>query len=109
MIELNRIERAIQTVALLIQETGEIYWPILERLELERDLRQSRQIRLSKYLALSQKTLPPKGQGLSRSGLHAPGTRPFHSVRDPGDGRTDPGGYGHLRQPRSSGLRMHDG
>ena len=30
MIELNRIERAIQTVALLIQETGEMYWPILE-------------------------------------------------------------------------------
>ena len=67
MIELNRIERAIQTVALLIQETGEMYWPILERLELERDLRQSRQIRLSNYLASSQKTLPPRGRGLSRS------------------------------------------
>ncbi len=109
MIELNRIERAIQTVALLIQETGEMYWPILERLELERDLRQSRQIRLSNYLASSQKTLPPRGRGLSRPGPNVQGTRPSHSVRDPGDGRTGPGGYGHLRQLRSCDLRTHDG
>lgn len=44
------IERAIRTVASLIDRFGEAYWPILERLEQELESRRSRAARLQRYL-----------------------------------------------------------
>ena len=49
-IDIERIERAIKKLAVLIDETGEDFWPILERLEIERDKILSRKERLVRYL-----------------------------------------------------------
>ncbi|WP_084398362.1 hypothetical protein [Henriciella aquimarina] len=49
-IDIERIERAIKKLAVLIDETGEDFWPILERLEAERDKILSRKQRLERYL-----------------------------------------------------------
>ncbi|OZB19103.1 MAG: hypothetical protein B7X53_01120 [Hyphomonas sp. 34-62-18] len=51
-VSIERIENAIRIVAVLIQKSGnEAYWPILERLEAERDALLSRQTRLARYLS----------------------------------------------------------
>ncbi|WP_133162128.1 hypothetical protein [Hyphococcus luteus] len=52
-VKLVRLERAIEKVAILIDQTGEDFWPILERLEAERDALISREVRLAKYLSQS--------------------------------------------------------
>ncbi|MEO0751555.1 MAG: hypothetical protein AAFY25_07095 [Pseudomonadota bacterium] len=44
------IERSIRTVASLIDRFGDVYWPILERLEHELESRRSRAARLQRYL-----------------------------------------------------------
>lgn len=52
-VKLVRLERAIEKVAILIDQTGEDFWPILERLEAERDALMSREARLARYLSQS--------------------------------------------------------
>ena len=44
------IERAMATVARVIELYGDSYWPILERLESELEDRRARSARLSKHL-----------------------------------------------------------
>lgn len=44
------IERAMATVARVIELYGETYWPILERLETELEDRRARAARLNKHL-----------------------------------------------------------
>lgn len=46
----SRISVAISSVARLIDYYGDDYWPLLERLENELKMRQSRSSRLSRYL-----------------------------------------------------------
>jgi hypothetical protein len=50
-ISIERLDRAIIKIARLIETTGENYWPVLERLETERDARLSRERRLRQYLS----------------------------------------------------------
>ena len=50
-ISIERLDRAILKIARLIETTGENYWPVLERLEAERDVRLSREHRLQRYLS----------------------------------------------------------
>lgn len=45
------IERAMATVARVIELYGDAYWPILERLEAELDARRVKTSRLRKHLA----------------------------------------------------------
>jgi hypothetical protein len=47
----QRLEKAIQIVARLIEMSGGAYWPILERLEAEHAALASREERLALYLA----------------------------------------------------------
>jgi len=47
---LPRLERAIRIIAWLIDQDGDAYWPILDRLEAERDALLTRKKRLEKYL-----------------------------------------------------------
>jgi hypothetical protein len=61
------IERAIRTVASLIDRFGDAYWPILERLEQELELRRSRVARLQRYLRTS--TSIPDVQSMSDTQL----------------------------------------
>ena len=49
-INIARLDRAIHKVALLIDQSDDKYWPILDRLEAERALIESRQSRLNQYL-----------------------------------------------------------
>lgn len=49
-VDLPRLERAMRMVARLIERDGDVYWPILERLEAERDGYLSRRERLKSYL-----------------------------------------------------------
>lgn len=49
------IERAIRTVATLINRFGDAYWPILERLERELQARRSRAARLQQYLGTNER------------------------------------------------------
>ncbi|NHK27109.1 hypothetical protein FF098_004220 [Parvularcula flava] len=44
------IERAMATVARVIELHGEAYWPILERLEAELESRRARSARLARHL-----------------------------------------------------------
>lgn len=44
------IERAMATVARVIELYGDAYWPILERLESELDQRRAKSARLNKHL-----------------------------------------------------------
>lgn len=46
----DEIERAMATVARVIELYGDTYWPILERLESELEDRRARSARLSKHL-----------------------------------------------------------
>jgi hypothetical protein len=50
-ISIERLDRAILKIARLIEMTGENYWPVLERLEAEREVRVSRETRLKRYLS----------------------------------------------------------
>lgn len=61
----DQLDSAIRKVALLISQSGEDYWPILERLEAERDALLSRQRRLAFYVA---------GQMVANDGLREAGT-----------------------------------
>ncbi len=54
--KLARLERSIEKIAILIDQTGEDFWPILERLEAERDALISREARLARYLSRSAGT-----------------------------------------------------
>ena len=58
-ISIERLERAIEKVAMLIDQTGEDFWPILERLEAERDSLISRRERLHRYLPRSSQEERP--------------------------------------------------
>lgn len=49
--DLQRLDNAIWIVARLIDLSGEDYWPILDRLEKEREAFLSRQDRLARHLA----------------------------------------------------------
>lgn len=49
-LSLERIEAALKTVAYLISNDGDVYWPVFERLEEERDRRLKRASRLQSYL-----------------------------------------------------------
>ena len=62
-VDLPRLERAMRMVARLIERDGDIYWPILERLETERDEFISRRDRLKTYLR------PKPNVSVSRQGL----------------------------------------
>ena len=44
------IEAAIRTIASVIDRFGDAYWPLLERLEQELQVRRSRAARLQRYL-----------------------------------------------------------
>lgn len=46
----DRLARAIQAAACLVEICGEAYWPVFERLESELAARESRQARLRAYL-----------------------------------------------------------
>lgn len=48
------IERAMATVARVIELYGEAYWPILERLEAELEDRRARSARLNRHLTRFQ-------------------------------------------------------
>ncbi|KJS39618.1 MAG: hypothetical protein VR74_01455 [Hyphomonas sp. BRH_c22] len=58
-IDADRLERAITKVARLIDRAGDDFWPILERLEAERDDLVSRQARLARYLSEGRGTRKP--------------------------------------------------
>lgn len=45
------IQRAMATVARVIELYGEAYWPILDRLERELEMRRAKAARLSRHLA----------------------------------------------------------
>ena len=45
------IERAMATVARVIELYGDAYWPILERLEAELEERRAKSVRLTKHLS----------------------------------------------------------
>ena len=47
----QRIENAIRIIARLIELSGDVYWPILERLEAEHAALADREERLALYLA----------------------------------------------------------
>lgn len=49
-IDLPRLENAMRIIAQLIERGDDAYWPILERLEAERDDYLSRRKRLKTYL-----------------------------------------------------------
>lgn len=49
--DLERLDKAIWVVARLIDESGEDFWPILDRLEAERQDLHSRQDRLDRLLS----------------------------------------------------------
>lgn len=61
-ISIERLDRAILKVARLIETTGENYWPVLERLETERDARLSRERRLRQYLSKKPLALAPSSE-----------------------------------------------
>jgi len=52
------IERAMATVARVIELYGEAYWPILDRLENELEIRRAKTARLSRHLARFDKRQP---------------------------------------------------
>lgn len=52
------IEDGLDTVAVLIERYGDVYWPIFERLERELEMRRSRQARLR--LRLKEKDFPAR-------------------------------------------------
>gem|GEM_PF-898201 len=116
MTDLSRIERAILTVASLIEQSGADYWPVLERLEAERDTLLSRQARLTAYLrqAGPARAQPRKGRtrqsterGLPRSEPDDRASRPCHNAPGQGDARTDLSVYGRRLRPPASGLRKN--
>ena len=49
-VDLERLDQAIARIARLIASTGEDYWPLLDRLEAERDMLISRRERLTRYV-----------------------------------------------------------
>tara|TARA_B100000678_G_scaffold288457_1_gene296967 strand:+ start:579 stop:761 length:183 start_codon:yes stop_codon:yes gene_type:complete len=49
-ITIEKLNEAIEKLAKLIDQTGEDLWPIVERLEAERDKILSREERLRRYL-----------------------------------------------------------
>lgn len=51
----DEIERAMATVARVIELNGDTYWPILERLESELEDRRARSARLGKHLQRFQR------------------------------------------------------
>lgn len=70
-VTLDRLEEAIRSLALLIHQTGEDFWPILERLETERDALVSRQARLAAYI---DGVKPPSALDKPRRGTKSVGT-----------------------------------
>ncbi len=70
-VTLERIDRAIRIVAGLIDQTGEDFWPVLDRLEQERAALAEREARLAKYLSAGTrgvKTRPVAQRARSSSG-----------------------------------------
>lgn len=63
-VDMAQLNRAIAKVARLIHATGEDYWPILDRLEAERDRLLNRKERLEHYLR--------RDAGTSLTGMHRP-------------------------------------
>jgi hypothetical protein len=62
IVSVQRIENAIRIVAGLIDQTGEDFWPVLDRLERERDALAEREARLAKYLAQDACKKSPTGR-----------------------------------------------
>ncbi|MBK8199716.1 MAG: hypothetical protein IPK75_15305 [Acidobacteria bacterium] len=65
----QRIENAIRIVARLIELSGDVYWPILERLEAEHAALADREERLARYLAgerpqAARRLLPPPARSV---------------------------------------------
>lgn len=50
-VSIDRLESAMRTVASLIQQSGDDFWPVFDRLEAERNVLISRKSRLSFYLS----------------------------------------------------------
>jgi hypothetical protein len=70
-ISIERLDRAILKIARLIETTGENYWPVLERLEAEREACASRELRLQRYLS-KHPPRPTTRQRASRRGAEHP-------------------------------------
>jgi len=66
-IDLPRLKNAMRIIAQLIERGDDAYWPILERLETERDDYLSRRRRLRTYLT----SLPQDASRKSKSGSKA--------------------------------------
>ncbi|MFN7057100.1 hypothetical protein [Hyphomonas sp.] len=67
----QRIENAIRIVVQLIDMSGDAYWPVLERLEVEHAALASREERLARYLAgeppqSALRRLPPTARSTPR-------------------------------------------
>lgn len=54
------LEKAIRSIARLIDRYGDAYWPLFERLEAELKERSSRKDRLNAYLPTSESASNPK-------------------------------------------------
>ncbi len=77
-VTLERIDRAIRIVAALIDQTGEDFWPVLDRLEQERAALAEREARLAKYLRAGTrgvKTRPVAQRARSSGGAPPTGQR----------------------------------
>ncbi len=49
-VDIIRLERAICIVASLVEQSGDSFWPIFDRLESEREIILMREARLRRYL-----------------------------------------------------------
>ena len=65
-IDLPRLENAMRIIAQLIERGDDSYWPILERLEAERDDNLSRRKRLKTYLRPQSRDVSRKSGSGSR-------------------------------------------
>ena len=64
------IERAMATVARVIELYGDAYWPILERLEAELEERRAKSARLTKHLSRFRQRKQAAGSGMHRLNIH---------------------------------------
>ncbi len=91
-VTLQRIDRAIRIVAGLIDQTGEDFWPVLDRLEKERAALAEREARLAKYLRAGTrgvKTRPVVQRARLSSGAPRSGQRQRPSASPSNASSTD--------------------
>ena len=57
------LEKALRSMARIIDRYGDVYWPIFERLETELSERRTRSVRLAAYRAEAPSAPAPPGKG----------------------------------------------